>query len=141
MTLGGSVIVGNSRQKEPTCVVGHPDLASGASVQRGETLYVSVAEAVYRESRGEEVSIHLRPTEEDCEALSDLRIRARHRWESDRLPDGWTRPLPPSPAAQQPSPKDVPGRIDDMPEELRALAESLRAKEEKEEHEESHAPL
>lgn len=134
MTLGGSgiPIVGSARQKEPTRVIGHPDLASGASVQRGETLYVSVAEAVYRETRGEEVDIHLTPTEEDCEALSDLRVRARHRWESDRLPDGWTRPLPPSPASQQPSPKDISGRVEDMPEELRALADRLRAKEERE---------
>ena len=31
------------------------------------------------------------------DALADLRSRARHRWESDRLPDGWTRPLPPAP--------------------------------------------
>lgn len=130
VTLGGLVIVGNARQKEPTRIIGHPDLASGASVQRGETLYVSVAEAVYRESRGEEVAIHLIPTDEDREALSDLRVRARHRWESDRLPDGWTRPLPPAP--QKPSPKDVPGSIEDMPEELRALAERIRAKEEHE---------
>jgi hypothetical protein len=132
VTLPGLVIVGNTRQKEPTRVIGHPDLASGASVQRGETLYVSVAEAVYRESRGEEVDIHLTPTEEDNEALSDLRSRARHRWESDRLPDGWTRPLPPLPASQQPSPKDVSGNIDDMPEELRVLADRIRAKEEHE---------
>ena len=132
MTLGGLVIVGSTRQKEPTRIIGHPDLASGASVQRGETLYVSVAEAVYRESRGEEVSIHLTPTHEDKEALSDLRVRARHRWESDRLPDGWTRPLPPAP--QKPSPKDVTGSIEDMPDELRVLAERIRAKEEHESH-------
>ncbi|MES2460004.1 MAG: hypothetical protein V4671_05420 [Armatimonadota bacterium] len=129
VTIGpGSVNVGSARQKEPTRVIGHPDLASGASVQRGETLYVSVAEAVYRESRGEEVDIHLTPTEEDREALSDLRVRARQRWESDRLPDGWTRPLPPMPVSQKPSPKDVSGSIDDMPEELRALADRIRAR-------------
>ena len=77
--LGGLVTVSNSRQKEPTRIIGHPDLASGASVQRGDTLYVSVAEAIYRESRGEEVAIHLTPTPEDSEALSDLRTRARQR--------------------------------------------------------------
>ena len=130
MTLGGLVIVGNSRQKEPTRIIGHPDLASGASVQRGETLYVSVAEAVYRESRGEEVEVHLTPTPEDNEALADLRSRARHRWESDRLPDGWTRPLPPLPT-QQPSPKDAQGNAEELPEELRALAERLRSREER----------
>ncbi|MBC8101852.1 MAG: hypothetical protein H7Z41_04610 [Cytophagales bacterium] len=129
VTPGGLVIIGSARQKEPTRVIGHPDLASGATVLRGETLYVSVAEAIYRESRGEDVDIHLTPTEEDGKALSDLRSRARHRWESDRLPDGWTRPLPPAPVQQQPSPKDVPGGISDIPEELRALAERIRAKE------------
>lgn len=119
--------MGNTRQKEPTRVIGHPDLASGASVQRGETLYVSVAEAVYRESRGEEVEIHLMPTQEDAEALADLRSRARHRWESDRLPDGWTRPLPPP---QQPSPKDAHAEsAGELPEELRALAERIRSRE------------
>lgn len=128
MTLGGLGIVGSVRQKEPTRIIGHPDLASGASVQRGDTLYVSVAEAVYRESRGEEVDIHLTPTDEDSEALADLRVRARHRWESDRLPDGWTRPLPP--VAQKPSPKDISTDTEDMPEELRALAERIRAKDE-----------
>lgn len=120
--LGGLVIVSNSRQKEPTRIIGHPDLASGASVQRGDTLYVSVAEAIYRESRGEEVEIHLTPTPEDAEALSDLRTRARQRWENDRLPDGWTRPLPaPSPRKED--------QIGVLPEELRSLAERLQAKE------------
>jgi hypothetical protein len=128
VTLGGLVIVSNSRQKEPTRVIGHPDLASGASVQRGDTLYVSVAEAIYRESRGEEVEVHLTPTEEDAEALSDLRARARHRWENDRLPDGWTRPLPPQPNVT-PSPKEK-ALTAGLPEELRALAERFRAKEE-----------
>jgi hypothetical protein len=62
VTLGGLVIMSGSRHKEPTRVIGHPDLASGASVQRGDTLYVSVAEAIYRESRGEYVEVHLTPT-------------------------------------------------------------------------------
>ncbi len=120
--LGGLVTVSNSRQKEPTRIIGHPDLASGASVQRGDTLYVSIAEAIYRESRGEEVEIHLMPTPEDSEALSDLRTRARQRWENDRLPDGWTRPLPaPSPRKEE--------QIGVLPEELRSLAERLQAKE------------
>jgi hypothetical protein len=78
---------------------------------------------VYRESRGEEVEIHLMPTDEDNEALSDLRTRARNRWENDRLPDGWTRPLPP--------PREVKkeDEIGGIPEELRPLAERFRVKE------------
>jgi len=126
VTLGGLVVVSNTRHKEPTKIVGHPDLASGASVQRGDTLYVSVSEAIYRESRGEEVEVHLVPTAEDAEALADLRIRARHRWESDRLPDGWTRPLPPpQQAGPQPSKEQSVG----LPDDLRELAERLRSKE------------
>ncbi|GAB4461834.1 MAG: hypothetical protein OHK0029_27720 [Armatimonadaceae bacterium] len=105
-------------------MIGHPDLASGASVQRGETLYVSVAEAIYREGRGEEVEVHLIPTPEDDEALADLRSRARHRWENDRLPDGWTRPLPPR-EEQKPVKKENEIGIS---EELRTLAEQLRTK-------------
>jgi hypothetical protein len=127
--LGGLTIVSNSRQKEPTRVIGHPDLASGASVQRGETLYVSVAEAIYRESRGEDVEVHLIPTPEDNEALADLRTRARQRWENDRLPDGWTRPLPPPIEPREPTPSKERS-LEPLPEELRALAERIRAKEE-----------
>jgi hypothetical protein len=116
----------SSRQKEPTKVVGHPDLASGASVQRGDTLYVSVAEAVYRESRGEEnVEVHLTPTPDDNEALADLRARARHRWENDKLPDGWTRPLPPNPMQQQPFPKEQGGEAG-LNGDLRRLAEEIK---------------
>jgi len=137
VTLGGLVIVSNSRQKEPTRVIGHPDLASGASVQRGETLYVSVAEAIYRESRGEDVELHLAPTDEDKEALSDLRARARHRWDSDRLPDGWTRPLPanPMPVPSKQAPLEGVGSSA-LSDDLRALAERIRAKEEMEEERE-----
>ncbi len=123
MTLGGLVIVSSARQKEPTRVIGHPDLASGASVQRGETLYVSVAEAIYREGRGETVEVHLTPTEEDANALGDLRIRARQRWDNDHLPDGWTRPLPP------PTPsKDESIGADGLSDELRALADQFCSK-------------
>lgn len=125
--LGGLVIMSGSRHKEPTQVIGHPDLASGASVQRGDTLYVSVAEAIYRESRGEPVEVHLTPTAEDNAALSDLRARARHRWENDRLPDGWTRPLPPTKEQQVPMPKEVMGssRLSD---DLRRLAEDIKTR-------------
>ena len=133
VTLGGLVIMSNMRQKEATRVVGHPDLASGASVQRGDILYVSVAEAVYRETRGEEVEVRLCPTDEDNEALSDLRLRARHRWDSDRLPDGWTRPLPPPTGANRlPCEKSLDTAAtskNGLPENLRELAERIRAKE------------
>ena len=122
--LGGIVIVSNARQKEPTRIVGHPDLASGASVQRGDILYVSVAEAVYRESRGEDVEIHLAPSDDDHEALTDLRRRARQRWENDRLPDGWTRPLPSkSPASPMVSKENS---LEPLPDELRELATRFR---------------
>jgi hypothetical protein len=117
---GGLILMSTTRKKEPTRVVGHPDLASGASVQRGDVLYVSIAEAVYRESRGEEVELHFVPTPDDEEALRDLRVRARNRWENDRLPDGWTRPLP------TPTPKST--TENDLSPELRALREEIRAK-------------
>jgi len=128
VTLGGLVIMSGARQKEPTRVIGHPDLASGASVQRGDTLYVSVAEAIYRESRGEYVEVHLTPTAEDNAALADLRSRARHRWENDRLPDGWTRPLPPTKEQQLPTPKEVIG-TSRLSDELKRLAEEIKARE------------
>ena len=124
VTLGGIVIVSNARQKEPTKVVGHPDLASGASVQRGDTLYVSVAEAVYRQTRGESVEIRLSPDDDDHEALTDLRRRARQRWENDRLPDGWTRPLasriPPQPTTSKED------SLEPLPDELEELAARFR---------------
>jgi hypothetical protein len=129
VTLGGLVIMSGARQKEPTRVIGHPDLASGASVQRGDTLYVSVAEAIYRESRGEYVEIHLTPTAEDNAALADLRARARHRWENDRLPDGWTRPLPPTKEQQIQMPKETGMGAARLSEELRRLAEDIKARE------------
>ena len=129
MALGGIVIMSGSRHKEPTRVIGHPDLASGASVQRGDTLYVSVAEAIYRESRGEYVEVHLTPTAEDNTALSDLRARARHRWENDRLPDGWTRPLPPVKEQQVPMPKEVLGGVTHLSEELSRLADEIKTRE------------
>lgn len=126
MTLGGLIIIGNTQNKsEQTRVIGHPDLAAGTSVRHGATLYVSVAEAVYRESQGEDVELHLTPTPEDDEALAGFRARTRRRWEGDRLPDGWTRPLPP------PRPKDTgtAERGDDgMNDELREIAERIRAK-------------
>jgi hypothetical protein len=126
---GGLILMSTTRKKEPTRVVGHPDLASGASVQRGDILYVSIAEAVYRESRGEEIELHFVPTPEDEEALRDLRVRARNRWENDRLPDGWTRPLPtPTPKNDSESPLSA---------ELRALREEIRVKYERPDADES----
>lgn len=133
VTLGGLIIISTTTRSEPTRVIGHPDLATGASVRQGDTLYVSVAEAVYRQGQGDEVDIHLISTPEDDAALAGFRARARKRWEDDRLPDGWTRPLPP-PRTETPlvRPKEEPPRsgsdFDDLPEELRALAEQIRAK-------------
>lgn len=127
MQLGGLVIMSGPRHKEPTRVIGHPDLASGASVQRGDTLYVSVAEAIYRESRGDYVEVHLTPTADDNAALSDLRSRARHRWENDRLPDGWTRPLPASREQPSPTPKEL--GTGQLPPDLRRLADDIKARE------------
>lgn len=109
----------SSRKREPARTIGHPDLASGASVQRGDVLYVSIAEAVYRESRGETVELHFESTPEDNEALQELRVRARNRWENDRLPDGWTRPLP----LPAPTPKKT-----GLSEELQALRDELSAR-------------
>lgn len=108
----------SSRKREPARTIGHPDLASGASVQRGDVLYVSIAEAVYKESRGETVELHFESTDEDNEALRELRVRARNRWENDRLPDGWTRPLPPPPTPKKTG----------LPEELRALMDEFTAR-------------
>jgi hypothetical protein len=114
--------VSSSRKREPARTIGHPDLASGASVQRGDVLYVSIAEAVYRESRGEAVELHFESTDEDNEALRELRVRARNRWENDRLPDGWTRPLPLPP----PTPKTT-----ELPDELGALRAEVLARQER----------
>ena len=138
-TVGGVIIMSSMRHKEPTRVVGHPDLASGASVQRGDILYVSVAEAIYRETRGENVEVHFEPTPADNHALLDLRSRARHRWDSDRLPDGWTRPLPPPHAGLQKTPQekslDTASAADTsatskngLPDNLREIAERFLAK-------------
>jgi len=119
VTLDGLVVISASRQGEPKRVIGHPELASGTSVRHRDTLYVSVSEAVYRESQGEDVEIHLHPTPQDDEALAGVRLRARRRWEGDHLPDGWTRPLPP--ASKMDDGRN--GEMDKLPEELRTLAE------------------
>lgn len=66
-------------RKEGVRIIGHPDLGPKDRVQSGDTLYVSVAEAIYRERRGEVVELHLTPTPEDEEAVAELRQRARSR--------------------------------------------------------------
>ena len=124
-TPGGLFIVSSSRKREPARTIGHPDLASGASVQRGDVLYVSIAEAVYRESRGEAVELHFESTQEDNDALRELRLRARNRWENDRLPDGWTRPLPPPP-----TPKTTEMSDDQMSDDLSVLRAEFLARQE-----------
>ncbi len=125
VTLQGLVIINSTRQSEPTRIIGHPDLASGTSVRHRDMLYISIGEAVYRQSQGEEVEIHLTPNPDDEEALGAVRARARRRWEGDHLPDGWTRPLPPPPTSKEEPPR--PGG-DDLPDELRALADRIRAR-------------
>jgi len=115
-------MITGDEKKEPK-VIGHPDLAAGASVNRGDILYTSIQEAIYRESRGENVEIHFYSTEEDDAVLADLRARARKRWTGDRLPDGWTRPLPPN-KYQAIDPEAKPGQLS---AELEALAAEIRA--------------
>ena len=128
MSLGGLGLIGTGRQGDPTRVIGHPELASGTSVRHRDTLYVSVSEAVYREGQGEEnVEVHLTPTREDEEALASVKVRARKRWDGDRLPDGWTRPLPPPRETGEPKTAPRPGGPE-LTDELRALAERFRPK-------------
>ncbi len=124
----GVGLIGTSRQSDPARVIGHPELASGTSVRHRDTLYVSVSEAVYREGQGEEnVEVHLTPTREDEEALASVKVRARKRWDGDRLPDGWTRPLPPPQAVEAAKTAPRPGGTE-LTDELRALAERFRPK-------------
>ena len=77
---------------------------------------------------GEYVEVHLTPTAEDNTALSDLRARARHRWENDRLPDGWTRPLPPHQRAAGSDAEGNHGNRRRLSDELRRLAEDIKTR-------------
>ena len=81
-----------TQRKKPKFIIGHPELASGAHFYQGDILYLSVAEAIYREQQGEIIEIVLHPTDEQTHALDELRAQAHRRWANDRLPDGWTRP-------------------------------------------------
>jgi hypothetical protein len=81
-----------TQRREPKQIIGHPELASGAHFYHGDILYVSIAEAIYREQQGETVEIVFCPTDDQIRALDDLRAQAHRRWANDRLPDGWTRP-------------------------------------------------
>lgn len=122
MERQSAVSVKLSRQREPGRIIGHPDLASWTTIMCGETLYISIAEAIYRERQGEEVEIHLTPTEEDREALTDLRHRTRRRWEEDHLPDGWTQPLhQPKTEVCQVSKEEK----ETLPEDLQVLAHQI----------------
>ena len=89
---GGLIILRKGSDEPRTRVVGHPDLAINTRYRRGQTLYVSVSEAVWRESQGEDVEIHFEPDDDDRSALSDIQDKVRRRWDNDRLPDGWTGP-------------------------------------------------
>lgn len=89
-TSGGILIV-KQRRSSPKRIIGHPELASGATVRKDDTLYVSISEAIYRQQKGEDVELHFTPTPEDENALAYTKEQVWKQWESDKLPDGWTR--------------------------------------------------
>lgn len=91
-TASGLIILSRSTRTAPTRIVGHPDLATHARYRRGDTLYVSIAEAVHREAKGESVELHFEPDDADREALEGVAERARRQWDNDALPDAWMRP-------------------------------------------------
>ncbi len=88
-SAGGLIIL--SRSTEKPRIVGHPDLATQTRYRRGETLYVSISEALWLESQGEDVELHFQPEPEDQDALAEVKQKVRRRWENDHLPDGWSR--------------------------------------------------
>jgi len=117
-SAGGLVILSRSSRREPTRIVGHPDLATHARFRRGDTLYISVAEAVHRERLGEDVEIHFEPDEDDREALASVALKARRQWEGDQLPDGWMRPRHAPPTTKFPA--------NEREESLQGLADAIR---------------
>lgn len=90
-TSGGILIV-KQRRSSPKRIIGHPELATGATVRKDDTLYVSLSEAIYRQNQGEEVELHFTSTQEDDNTLAYTKEQVWKQWESDTLPDGWTRP-------------------------------------------------
>lgn len=89
-TTGGIFIV-KHRPAKPRRVIGHPELATGATVRKDDTLYISISEAIYRQRQGEDVELHFTPTDEDETTLAYTKEQVWKQWEADNLPDGWTR--------------------------------------------------
>jgi hypothetical protein len=90
-TSGGILIV-KQRPAKPRRIIGHPELAMGATVRKDDTLYVSISEAIYRQHQGEEVELHFTSTSDDDITLSYTKQQVWKQWDEDTLPDGWTRP-------------------------------------------------
>ena len=89
-TSGGIFIV-KHRPAKPRRIIGHPELATGATVRKDDTLYISISEAIYRQRQGEDVELHFTPTDEDETTLAYTKEQVWKQWEADSLPDGWTR--------------------------------------------------
>ncbi|MFZ4781047.1 MAG: hypothetical protein ACOYLC_01925 [Armatimonadaceae bacterium] len=98
-TSGGILIV-KQRPAKPRRIIGHPELAMGATVRKDDTLYVSISEAIYRQHQGEEVELHFTSTSDDDRTLSYTKQQVWKQWDEDTLPDGWTRPRSTSPNAR-----------------------------------------
>ena len=90
-TTGGILVV-KQRPAKPRRIIGHPELAMGATVRKDDTLYVSISEAIYRQHQGEEVELHFTSTSEDDTTLACTKEQVWKQWDEDTLPDGWTRP-------------------------------------------------
>jgi hypothetical protein len=88
----GGILVVKQRPTKPRRIIGHPELAMGATVRKDDTLYVSISEAIYRQHQGEEVELHFTSTSDDDRTLSFTKQQVWKQWDEDTLPDGWTRP-------------------------------------------------
>lgn len=98
-TTGGILVV-KQRPAKPRRIIGHPELAMGATVRKDDTLYVSISEAIYRQHQGEEVELHFTSTSEDDNTLACTKEQVWKQWDNDTLSDGWTRPRSVSPNAR-----------------------------------------
>jgi len=87
----GAILIVKNRPKRPRRIIGHPELATGASVRKDDTLYVSISEAVYRQQQGEEVELHFASTADDDNTLAYTKEQVWKQWNNDTLSDGWTR--------------------------------------------------
>ena len=88
------------RPAKPRRIIGHPELAMGATVRKDDTLYVSISEAIYRQRQGEEVELHFNSTSDDDKTLAQTKEQVWKQWDDDTLPDGWTRPRSVSTSAE-----------------------------------------